>query len=32
MDTYKDKQALDELHANGRAPWQVWAGSDRRRA
>jgi len=28
MDTYKDKQALDELHAAGAAPWQVWTGSD----
>ena len=32
MDTYKDKQALDELHAAGSAPWQVWTESDRRRA
>jgi glucose-1-phosphate cytidylyltransferase len=32
MDTFKDKQALDELHATGSAPWQVWAENDRRRA
>jgi glucose-1-phosphate cytidylyltransferase len=24
MDTYKDKQRLDELAAYDRAPWQVW--------
>ncbi|RAK69358.1 glucose-1-phosphate cytidylyltransferase [Hymenobacter edaphi] len=24
MDTFKDKQTLDELHANGPAPWEVW--------
>ena len=24
MDTFKDKQRLDELHASGAAPWQVW--------
>jgi glucose-1-phosphate cytidylyltransferase len=24
MDTFKDKQRLDELFASGRAPWQVW--------
>lgn len=27
MDTFKDKQALDELCANGRAPWEVWKQS-----
>jgi glucose-1-phosphate cytidylyltransferase len=32
MDTYKDKQALDELHAAGAAPWQVWTESDGRHA
>jgi glucose-1-phosphate cytidylyltransferase len=30
MDTFKDKQALDELHANGSAPWQVWTNDGRR--
>jgi glucose-1-phosphate cytidylyltransferase len=24
MDTFKDKQRLDELYARGNAPWQVW--------
>jgi glucose-1-phosphate cytidylyltransferase len=24
MDTFKDKQMLDDIYANGRAPWQVW--------
>lgn len=24
MDTFKDKQRLDELHRTGEAPWQVW--------
>jgi hypothetical protein len=24
MDTFKDKQILDELEASGAAPWCVW--------
>jgi glucose-1-phosphate cytidylyltransferase len=24
MDTFKDKQGLDELYARGSAPWEVW--------
>ena len=24
MDTFKDKQALDDLSASGNAPWEVW--------
>ena len=24
MDTFKDKQRLEELYANGPAPWEVW--------
>ncbi|MFW2387952.1 MAG: glucose-1-phosphate cytidylyltransferase [Polyangiales bacterium] len=28
MDTFKDKQRLDELNRSGDAPWQVWANSD----
>lgn len=24
MDTFKDKQALDDLHERGPAPWEVW--------
>lgn len=24
MDTFKDKQQLDDLYARGQAPWEVW--------
>jgi glucose-1-phosphate cytidylyltransferase len=24
MDTFKDKQNLEDMHANGNVPWQVW--------
>jgi NDP-sugar pyrophosphorylase family protein len=24
MDTFKDKQLLDDLYARGDAPWEVW--------
>jgi len=24
MDTFKDKQQLDELYARDAAPWEVW--------
>lgn len=24
LDTFKDKQQLDELYAHGQAPWEVW--------
>jgi len=24
MDTFKDKQQLDDLHESGRPPWEVW--------
>ncbi len=24
MDTFKDKQALEELHLRGEAPWELW--------
>jgi len=27
MDTFKDKQQLDDLYARGDAPWVVWNGS-----
>ena len=27
MDTFKDKQALDDLHSRGPAPWEVWKRS-----
>jgi glucose-1-phosphate cytidylyltransferase len=26
MDTFKDRQRLEEIHASGRAPWEVWNG------
>jgi glucose-1-phosphate cytidylyltransferase len=26
MDTFKDRQRLEELHGQGNAPWQVWNG------
>jgi glucose-1-phosphate cytidylyltransferase len=29
MDTFKDKQTLDEIHARGQAPWRVWNGAVR---
>ena len=24
MDTFKDKQTLDDLYVSGKAPWQIW--------
>ena len=24
MDTFKEKQQLDDLYARGTAPWEVW--------
>ena len=29
MDTFKDKQLLDELYTSGKAPWQVWKPSSK---
>ena len=26
MDTFKDKQRLDDLYVSGKAPWEVWKG------
>jgi len=26
MDTFKDRQQLDEIYARGNAPWEVWNG------
>ena len=28
MDTFKDKQHLDDLYAKGKAPWQVWLNAN----
>jgi glucose-1-phosphate cytidylyltransferase len=25
MDTFKDKQRLDDMHAKGETPWAVWS-------
>ena len=30
MDTFKDKQQLDDLYARGDAPWEVWRNSSHR--
>jgi len=30
MDTLKDKQVLEELYANGTAPWEVWKAREER--
>ena len=27
MDTFKEKQRLDNLCAQGKLPWQVWKGN-----
>ena len=27
MDTFKDKQQLDELYERGQPPWEVWRGT-----
>jgi glucose-1-phosphate cytidylyltransferase len=24
MDTFKDKQLLEDLYAHGQVPWEVW--------
>jgi glucose-1-phosphate cytidylyltransferase len=31
MDTFKDRQQLEEIYAGGRAPWEVWNGTSVRR-
>jgi glucose-1-phosphate cytidylyltransferase len=31
MDTFKDKQAFDDMHARSDTPWAVWKPTDRRR-
>lgn len=32
MDTFKERQLLDDLHARGKAPWEVWRRERPRRA
>jgi hypothetical protein len=27
MDTFKDKQLLDDMYSQGEAPWEVWKKS-----
>jgi glucose-1-phosphate cytidylyltransferase len=27
MDTFKDRQQLEDIHARGKAPWEVWNGT-----
>jgi glucose-1-phosphate cytidylyltransferase len=29
MDTFKEKQELDELYSSGAAPWQLWKRQDK---
>jgi glucose-1-phosphate cytidylyltransferase len=31
MDTFKDKQQLDDLYSRGEAPWEVWKDAKRER-
>jgi glucose-1-phosphate cytidylyltransferase len=28
MDTFKDKQQLDNLYEGGQSPWEVWRGTN----
>jgi len=28
MDTFKDKQLLDDIYSNGNAPWEVWKNNN----
>ena len=28
MDTFKDKQQLDDLYNRGNAPWEVWKSAE----
>lgn len=30
MDTFKDKQNFDDMHAKGDCPWQIWLDNNRR--
>jgi len=31
MDTFKDKQYLDDIHRRGESPWEVWRGASAKR-
>ncbi len=31
MDTFKDRQQLDDIHARGNAPWELWNGGPNHR-
>ena len=30
MDTFKEKQLLDDMYARGETPWEVWKPAGRR--
>lgn len=30
MDTYKEKQKLEEIYARGQAPWEIWNNSNKK--
>jgi glucose-1-phosphate cytidylyltransferase len=32
MDTFKDKQQLEQLYSSGAAPWEVWKSNNRLKA
>jgi glucose-1-phosphate cytidylyltransferase len=29
MDTFKDKQMLDDVYTQGSAPWEIWKNSEK---
>ena len=29
MDTFKDRQQLEDIYARGNAPWEVWNNGNR---
>jgi hypothetical protein len=32
MDTFKDRQQLEEIHSRGNAPWQLWNADNAKRS
>ena len=28
MDTFKDKQLLDDMYSKGNAPWEIWKNNN----